>query len=615
MTPSPNKRGSCVLDVKKGSAVVCEGRAATVLAAASPSDILIRITGTNEERWVKAGDLTSYSEAGQLPTLEVLPTPSREDLEQAVAWVNAFDAHVRGNGLGTAELAEIANSMSVSRRTVSRRLARYLQDPTPASQLGSAPGPHRGQLCLPPAVEAIIERAIEAKYECAERGTIVATTLEARRMCAAAGLRKPSYGAVRARVRRRDQWKSARKRHGRVRGDARAAPAGSAQACRYDVLDFVQIDHAIVDLIVVDAVTREEVGRPWITLAIDVATRCVLGFHLSFDSPSQTSVALALEHSCCPKDKWLSEQGIKGDWHPMGLMRVVGWDNATSFTPSTLMHACATFGIEAKYRRVKTPTHGAHIERYIGTYMGALHMLKGTTFSSTKDRGDYQSERRATMSIEELTAWSVHQINGVYHNTRHSELGRTPLEAWRERCSRSGEYRIPRYPADRRAFRLALLPGAFRRVGRQGVNRFHLRYWDDALIPLIGDGKKYWVAHDPRNISKIYLRLNDRFVDVPWADRARRPCALFELELAKKIERKKHDGPYCEARVFEHLAAMEEIERTADRMTRAARRNRARRPADDRGEAPCPPPAVDYTVEPVVLSDPWEMLYGYPSGS
>jgi hypothetical protein len=34
---------------------------------------------------------------------------------------------------------------------------------------------------------------------------------------------------------------------------------------------------------------------------------------------------------------------------------------------------------------------GGHIERLIGTQMGKLHLLPGTTFSSPPERGDYDS--------------------------------------------------------------------------------------------------------------------------------------------------------------------------------------------------------------------------------
>ncbi|MDZ5792851.1 integrase, partial [Stenotrophomonas maltophilia] len=77
-------------------------------------------------------------------------------------------------------------------------------------------------------------------------------------------------------------------------------------------LEVVQIDHAVVDLMVVSPLTRQVIGRPWITLAIDVFTRCVVGYYMSFDPPDQTSVALTLEHSCLPKERWLESIGLDG---------------------------------------------------------------------------------------------------------------------------------------------------------------------------------------------------------------------------------------------------------------------------------------------------------------
>ena len=51
-------------------------------------------------------------------------------------------------------------------------------------------------------------------------------------------------------------------------------------------LDVVQIDHTIVDLVVVDEVTRTPIGRPVLTLAIDIHTRVVTGFYLALNHPS-----------------------------------------------------------------------------------------------------------------------------------------------------------------------------------------------------------------------------------------------------------------------------------------------------------------------------------------
>ncbi len=38
-----------------------------------------------------------------------------------------------------------------------------------------------------------------------------------------------------------------------------------------------QIDHTVIDLIIVDERDRQPIGRPYVTVAIDVYSRCILG--------------------------------------------------------------------------------------------------------------------------------------------------------------------------------------------------------------------------------------------------------------------------------------------------------------------------------------------------
>ena len=71
-----------------------------------------------------------------------------------------------------------------------------------------------------------------------------------------------------------------------------------------------QIDHTIVDIVVVDEQYRRPIGRPVLTIAIDVCTRMVAGFHLALEAPSSVSVGLCLLHAVYDKTAWLSERGI-----------------------------------------------------------------------------------------------------------------------------------------------------------------------------------------------------------------------------------------------------------------------------------------------------------------
>lgn len=604
--PAPQAtRRSEVMRVKKGALLVCEGRATKVLAVVSATQIWVSYLGTDDHEWVSLEALSPYEESD--PTESAKTEVRVEDdfeFERAREWTEAFDRYKGCSALPPKVKEQVAEQMGASRRTVERHFELYQLDCSARSQLPYKPGPEKGASYLDTVTLAILDKAIEERYRTEERGSIQTVADLAGTRCTAAGLKAPCYNTALARIQTLDRWKLARERHGRVRGDAKAGPAGAGLPAKGDLkpLDFVQMDHAIVDVIVVDPETREEIGRPWITLAIDVATRCILGFYLTFDAPSQTSVALALEQCCLPKDAWLKGLGITEPWLPFGLMKRIGWDNAKCFRNTNLINACREHDIDPWFRKVRNPVHGAHIERVIGTYMGRIHLIKGTTFSNTKEREDYKSGDKAVMTLQELTLWTIHEINGRYHNTKHGGLGRTPLEAWNEAWTQDGAIRLPPIPANRRDFRLSLFPRIKRTVGREGVQRFALKYWDEGLIPLIGAKEKFWVAHDPRNISRVYVLVGKTWIDVPWRDRTRVPIALWEWERAKRELRKKHNGPVSNAVAFKHIEAQRDIEKKAERTTRQQRRERQRRPKDDRPKDH--PAAVDYGARPVLLSNP-----------
>jgi len=593
--------------VKKGTLVVCDRRAAKVLAIVSATQIWVGYLGTDDHAWVSLDALSLYEESNLCTPTPAMPQVGDDfEFDRATQWKRVLDRYKETIALPSKVKEEIGNEMGVSRRTVERHFELYQFDPSVRSQLPCKAGPEKGTAYLDKAKLAIIDKAIEERYRVEERGSIQATSDLVGARCTSAGLEAPCYNTVLARVKTLDRWKLARERHGRVRGDAMAGPAGGGIPNKSELkpLDFVQMDHAIVDVIVVDPMTREEIGRPWITLAIDVATRCILGFYLTFYAPSQASVALALEQCCLPKDTWLKGLGIPEPWLPFGLMKCIGWDNAKCFRNTNLINACREHDIDPRFRRVRNPVHGAHIERVIGTYMGRIHLIKGTTFSNTREREDYKSGEKAVMTLQELELWTIHEINGRYHNTKHSGLGCTPLEAWTDVWTQDGAIRLPPIPADRRDFRISLFPRVQRTIGREGIQRFGLKYWDESLIPLIGSKHKFWVSHDPRNIGRVYVLVGKAWIDVPWRDRTRAPIALWEWTRAKHELRKKHNGPISNITAFKHIEAQYEIEKKADRTTRQQRRDQQRRPEDDRPKTR--PPAVDYGAVPAILSDPFE---------
>ncbi|HEY2492283.1 MAG TPA: hypothetical protein VGI33_05170 [Paenibacillus sp.] len=66
-------------------------------------------------------------------------------------------------------------------------------------------------------------------------------------------------------------------------------------------LDIVQIDHTLLDIEVLDDETGLNLGRPWITLGIDVYARMPWCLYVSFEDPSANVVRKAIQHGVFPK--------------------------------------------------------------------------------------------------------------------------------------------------------------------------------------------------------------------------------------------------------------------------------------------------------------------------
>ena len=186
-------------------------------------------------------------------------------------------------------------------------LRRYLADPRLTSLLPQPPGRKRGVSQCTAEVDLLINDVVEAVYLTRQRPRISDIELELRKRCRALGLKPPSRKAIIARVRSRPQFEVTARREGRKAARDRFAPATGSLEADWP-LALVQIDHTLVDVIVVDSLTRAPIQRPWITLAIDICSRCAVGFHLSLEPPSATSVALCVAHAVLPKTRGLSTQ-------------------------------------------------------------------------------------------------------------------------------------------------------------------------------------------------------------------------------------------------------------------------------------------------------------------
>jgi putative transposase len=412
------------------------------------------------------------------------------------------------------DIEAVAMDLGVGRATLYRLIKIYRETPTVKALEPGNRGRRKGVLTLDDEREKLILQTIREVYLKPTRPTMVHLVEQVHLRFAQRGWPLPHRRTIKARVDKIDKRVSARKRHDVVALKAATPVPDKYKASR--PLEVVQIDHTLVDLIVVHEETRVPLKRPWLTLAIDVFTRMITGFYLTMDPPSRLSVSLCLLHAVYDKSAWLKEREIDATWPIAGLPEYIHTDNGADFRSKAYIRGCRNEGIEIIWRPPGVPHYGGHIERLIGTMMGLIHLLPGTSFGNPIERGEYDSKKNSAMSLRELECYLGWEITGGYHERIHSGLMRSPLAVWRDH---EAAVKL-RMPHDRMAFWVSFLPEEYRILRPDGIWLHSLPYWSNVLSADLGNGKReLLVKYDPRDISRIFVqRPSGRYVEARTRD-------------------------------------------------------------------------------------------------
>ena len=477
----------------------------------------------------------------------------------------------------TEELVVTASAeLGISRSMVYRLVAKFRKRPQVSSLLPGKRGRKASARALSVAAEAVVRDAITDVYLQPEKPRLSDLLKEIQRQCQRKGLRMPNFRTVKRRVDSIDAKEHLRKRAGAKAANDRFRPTRVLSTTDLLPLERVQIDHTQVDVIVVDEDDRRPIGRPWLTLAIDVASRAVLGFSVSLERPSVVSVALTLVQAVLPKDLWLADRQLEVPWPMWGLPELLQLDNAAEFHSRALVRGAQEYGIRIDYRPPGTPHFGGHIERLIGTTMGAVHLLPGTTFSNVAEKGAYSSEKTSALTLVELERWLALQVGGVYHQSVHASLLKPPVAAWEDGLAR--RRKALRKPEDPQTFFLDFLPEEWRLIRRDGIQMFNIHYWDNVLSPLAGrSSKPVLIKYDPRNLSRVFYRDKDgHYWPIPYRNLGAPPISLWEQREAMKRLRTEGRRLVDERLIFETALAQRKLVDSARKSTTRKRRNKER---------------------------------------
>lgn len=515
-----------------------------------------------------------------------------------------------GQSVGRGEVTQRAQELGMSPATLYRWLSRYRAVEALSSLIPMNRGWRVGNSRLAKQQEALIDEVIQSFYLTIQRSRIQKTVIEVFRLCQLRNIPRPGASAIRARVLQVSEREQLRKRGFREKAKNKftAAP-GRFPGADYP-LAVIQIDHTPADIILVDDVHRKPIGRPWITLAMDVYSRMITGYYLSFDPPSETSVAMCVAHSILPKEDWMTLHKVEGSWPVWGFPHTIHVDNGADFRSFNFSRSCQMHGIHLSFRPVKQPRYGGHIERIIGTVVKELHDLPGTTFSNIRERKDYDSEKQAVMTKGELEKWIVTFICNIYHKRYHAGIGMSPMTKWE--IGINGNHEVdgigyPPRPEDRMTILLDFLPSFSRTVqisgvAIEGLTYFAdtLRYWLNATDAETGQKKQLTFRRDPRDISYVWFFDPElkQYFKVPLADQSLPPMSVWEYQQIRKRLRDDGYSSPTETQILNTITQLRELVEESKVSTKKARRQSQRRREHEKGITPAAPLPATPVSEP-----------------
>lgn len=290
--------------------------------------------------------------------------------------------------------------------------------------------------------------------------------------------------------------------------------------------DLYLIDATVADIYLLSSMDRRRViGRPVLYLVIDHFSRMMVVFYVGFEGPSWVGAMMALENALTDKVEFCARYGIEiapEDWPCHFIPRAITGDRGEMLCEDS-DHLVMAFGVDV----ANTPPFRADFKSFVEaqfkiTNERGIRRQPGWV-DKQRPRGGRDYRLDAALTLEQFTRLIIELI---LHNNRARRLRTqvppdyplaqdrdpTPLDVWEWGMrNRVGVGRT----MDRRRIRVNLLPSEEASATPQGIQLFGLHY-DSATGNeegwfLRGTGRasvRVDVAYDPRDMSRVFLRLD-----------------------------------------------------------------------------------------------------------
>ncbi|MDP9105493.1 MAG: helix-turn-helix domain-containing protein, partial [Candidatus Eremiobacteraeota bacterium] len=255
--------------VETGSLVAWKGQEYVIDRVTEDYHVLARLLDGGADAKIAIAELSPVREDQSRRDGQSIVTISDADWAEARRRFAFVDVLMRRR-TRRADIAPLAEEAGVTSSTLYRWVRQYRKLPRLSSLLPYRPDGGRGKHRLSNALEDLVRNVISTFFLNDQQPTVESTVDEVVRRARFVELKPPARGTVRRRIRELRESEKLRKRAHAKQSRAKYDPHPGHYEEAVAPLAVVQIDHTKLDVIIVDEQHRLEIGRPQITLAIDV---------------------------------------------------------------------------------------------------------------------------------------------------------------------------------------------------------------------------------------------------------------------------------------------------------------------------------------------------------
>jgi len=332
-------------------------------------------------------------------------------------------------------------------------------------------------------------------------------------------------------------------------------------------LEIVDIDAVRVDAIAVDAQSGLPLGRPTIVVAVDRATRAVIGSDVAPGEPTPASLLGCFRVPSTSDDPGPDSLDGSTSWDSYALPSTIVVDNSDwARQAGRGFHA---LGIHVEYAASASHRESGSLERFLGRL--ARSLLDGRASAGLcryLSAADFDPVRDAVLHLEALRR-HVRSWTDTYMRSVNPAIGDTPERAWAQAAERCP----PRKITPRELVEVPTVLGlpAERVISRHGLEFRGLRYNSTELQQLARGGLRAKVEFlvDPEDLRAVYVRDKRRFLPVPCTRLDLfRGLSLSTWDLLRRAVLQ-HRRRVDVARVAEQTSQLAALHEAADRLHRS----------------------------------------------